>query len=73
LCSLLIIGVFFRPLLTFWKYRSDALTFSLLWTYAAYLVIAGTNQLMLSSTGMIMLLTAYSYQEQITRVNHPNS
>jgi hypothetical protein len=73
LCSLLIIGVFFRPLLTFWKHRSDALTFSLLWTYAAYLVIAGTNPLMLSSTGMIMLLTAYSYQEQITRVNHPNS
>lgn len=65
LCSLLIVGVFYKPLITFWKYRSNALTFSLFWTYAAYLIIAGTNPLMLSSTGMIMLLTAYSYQERI--------
>lgn len=71
LCSLLIIGVFYKPLITFWKYRNDALTFSLLWTYAAYLIIAGTNPLMLSSTGMIMLLTAYSYQEQIIRSQTP--
>ena len=63
--SILIVGVFFWPLITFWKYRSDNLTFSLLGAYLAYLIIAGTNPLMLSSTGMMALIIAYSYRDHI--------
>ena len=63
--SILIVGVFFWPLITFWKYRSDNLTFSLLGAYLAYLIIAGTNPLMSSSTGMMALIIAYSYRDHI--------
>ncbi len=67
LFSLPIIGVFAFPLISLWKYRADNLTFSLFWTYVAYLAIAGTNPLLLSSTGMLALLIAYSYREKITK------
>ena len=33
----------------------------MLFSYVAYLLIAGTNPLLLSSTGMLMVLSAYSY------------
>lgn len=60
--ALLIIYVFVRPLYAFWKARNqDYLTYCMFWSYLAYLVIAGTNPLLLSSTGMITLLMAYSY------------
>ncbi len=65
--SLFIIGVFFYPLKIMWEHRSTPLTHSLFWAYIAYLVIAGTNPLMLSSTGMIAMLMAYSYSESITK------
>jgi hypothetical protein len=38
-------------------------------TYIAYLFIAGTNPLLISSTGMLMVLSAYSYMEQIQRTS----
>lgn len=66
--SLLIVYVFWRPLLTFWKLReTDNFTYIIFWTYLAYLLIAGTNPLLLSSTGMIMLLMVYSYEDKIKR------
>ncbi len=68
LFSLLIVYVYWRPLLTFWRLReSDAFTYSMFWTYLAYLLIAGTNPLLISSTGMIMMLMAYSYEDKIKR------
>lgn len=68
LFSLLIVYVYWRPLLTFWRFReSDAFTYSMFWTYLAYLLIAGTNPLLISSTGMIMMLMAYSYEDKIKR------
>ena len=67
--SLLIVGVFAWPLITFWKQRQEPFTFIMAGTYFAYLLIAGTNPLMLSSTGILILLLAYSYRETITNNN----
>lgn len=64
--SLGIIYVFFKPLHTFWKnMNKDGLTYCMFWAYLAYLLIAGTNPLIMSSTGMITLLMAYSYADKI--------
>lgn len=67
LFSLVIIYMFFRPLICMWKDRKDNLSYALFWGYLAYLAIAGTNPLLLSSTGMLALLIAYSYEEKIKR------
>ena len=66
LFSLIIIGVFAKPLITMWKHRRDAFCKCMFFAYLSYLLIAGTNPLLLSSTGMIVLLMAYSYEESIT-------
>lgn len=47
------------------KKHDDALAMAL--TYVVYLVIAGTNPLLLSSTGMLVLLSAYSYAESVKK------
>ncbi len=67
LFSIIIVGVFCKPLFTIWKYRKDKFTLSVFWAYLAYLLIAGTNPLLISSTGMIMLLMTYSYEAEIKR------
>ena len=66
LFSLIIIGVFAKPLITMWKHRREAFCKCMFFAYLSYLLIAGTNPLLLSSTGMIVLLMAYSYEESIT-------
>ncbi len=72
LFSLLIVYVYWRPLLTFWCFRdSDTFTYCMFWTYLAYLLIAGTNPLLISSTGMIILMMAYSYEDKVKRDNAP--
>lgn len=67
--SILIVAVFAYPLIALWKHRSDKLTYELFWTYAAYLAIAGTNPLLMSSTGMLAMLIIYSYREVIIKKN----
>lgn len=62
-----ILYVFYRPLLFLWKNWKVSLTYSLFWTYLAYLLIAGTNPLLLTSIGMTSLLTVYSYEEKLKR------
>ena len=57
-----IVAVLFKPLVTFYKYRKDNLTFVMLVAYFAYMLVAGTNPLLISSTGMMMVLSAYSYE-----------
>lgn len=67
--AVLIIYVFWKPLFTFWKYRNDNdFNYCMFWTYLAYLLIAGTNPLLISSTGMITLLMAYSYEDKLKRM-----
>lgn len=63
--SLLLLAVFLRPLVVLYRHRKDRFTQGILITYVAYLFIAGTNPLLLSSTGMVMILSAYSYCEHI--------
>lgn len=63
--SLVIIYIFYRPLMPLWKDFQNNLSYTLFWAYLAYLLIAGTNPLLLSSTGMLVLLIIYSYVEHI--------
>lgn len=65
LLALPIITVFAYPLVRLYRYRTDILTQGILFSYLIYLLIAGTNPLLLSSTGMLMILSVYSYCEQI--------
>lgn len=63
-----ILYIFISPITVFWKYRSmDDYTYCAFWAYLSYLLIAGTNPLLLSSTGLITLLMAYSYIEIIKK------
>ena len=50
-----------------WENKQDKLISCTFWAYLAYLLIAGTNPLLLSSTGMITLLMAYSYTEMLKK------
>ena len=61
--------VILLPIRVFWKQRRNNYTFGIMGTYIAYLFIAGTNPLLISSTGMLMVLSAYSYMEQIQRTS----
>lgn len=66
LFSIIIVYIFAKPLINFWKYRNkDVYTFSAFFAYLAYMLIAGTNPLLLSSTGMVMLMMAYSYEDNL--------
>lgn len=65
--SLIIVYAFYRPLVRMWNDRKNNLSYALFWGYLAYLAIAGTNPLLLSSTGMLALLIAYSYEEKLKR------
>ena len=60
--ALFIIGIFFYPLYFLYKHKEEiqyALPFGL--GYFLYLCIAGTNPLLISSTGMLALVVGYSY------------
>lgn len=62
--ALVIIYIFFKPLVKLCREAccsDEAIAVAL--SYVTYLVIAGTNPLLLSSTGMLVLLTMYSYLE----------
>ena len=66
--SLLILGVFIFPLVCLWKYaRKSNYVFGIFCTYVIYIFIAGTNPLLLSSTGMIMILAIYSFKDGIEK------
>ena len=58
--------VYVLPLFRLWPHiRTNNFTFGIFCTYFCYLVIAGTNPLLMSSTGIIMVLMAYSYTEVV--------
>lgn len=59
------------PIRTFWQHRKDSLIFTLTACYLMYLLIAGTNPLLSSSTGMIIIITAYSIAYKIHKNNQP--
>lgn len=58
--------VYILPLFRLWPHiRTNNFTFGIFCTYFCYLLIAGTNPLLMSSTGIIMVLMAYSYTEVV--------
>ncbi len=65
LFCVLLLAVIMEPLYTMYRYRKWGQTFVIMAAYVAYLLIAGTNPLLLSSTGMLMILSAYSYKHQL--------
>lgn len=65
--SLVVIAVFAKPLRRMWLHgQHDERSRSMFYTYLVYLLIAGTNPLLLTSTGMAMMLMAYSYEASIS-------
>ena len=59
-----ILYVIVRPMVTLLKLAGkNESTLAIALAYMIYLVIAGTNPLLLSSTGMLVLLSAFSYAE----------
>ncbi len=61
LFALLILFTLLYPFSRLWRYRKYSFCFGLMGTYVAYLLVAGTNPLLVSSTGMIVVLSIYSY------------
>lgn len=57
-----VLFLFFYPIYLLWRYRHQSeICYVLLYAYLIYLLIAGTNPLLLSSTGMFTLLLTYSF------------
>ncbi len=72
LFSLFIIGVLLYPLKNFWaQVRKDDFMAGIFATYIVYLLVAGTNPLLLSSTGMIMIWIIYSCVSNYPVVSEP--
>lgn len=62
LLSLMILFVVLYPLVVMFRnIRREDSVFVMVLSYIVYLIIAGTNPLLLSSTGMLVVLTMYSY------------
>ena len=65
LLSIPIMYVFLRPLFALAKrINKDELALVIVMSDIIYLIIAGTNPLLISSTGMLVLLFMYSYWDK---------
>lgn len=66
--SLLIYYVLLRPFFSLAKYvNKDESVIVFILSYIIYLIVAGTNPLLFSSTGMLVVITMYSYVGQVKR------
>lgn len=64
--AILVVVVFWKPLVNLWRHRNEhKFVHCMFWAYLAFLLIAGTNPLILSSTGIVMLLMAYSFESMV--------
>ncbi|MDE7378377.1 MAG: ligase [Paraprevotella sp.] len=62
----LVLFLFLYPLVKIWKLRHrDDSCYVIAFAFFIYMIIAGTNPLLLSSTGMFTLLTVYSFLDRI--------
>lgn len=66
--SVALFFVLLNPIYKLLKYRGYEVPFGILGAYVAYLFIAGTNPLLVSSTGMVVLLSIYSYVYRIEKL-----
>lgn len=70
LFSVVILYVIIKPLaLMFKRINKQEVVIAFMLGYMLYLVIAGTNPLFLSSTGMLVVLSGYSFLDRIERIN----
>lgn len=70
LFTAVILYVIIKPLVLMFKYiNTQEVVIAFILGYMLYLVIAGTNPLFLSSTGMLVVLSAYSFLDRIERNN----
>ncbi len=58
-CVLILITLLY-PFRMLWRFRKESFILGAMCTYSAYLLVAGTNPLLFSSTGMHVLLCFYS-------------
>lgn len=68
LFSLLILASVLYPLYNILKDYKNSLSFGIGCTYIIYFFVAGTNPLLFSSTGMVMILSAYSYERSLVEL-----
>lgn len=63
--ALLILAVMAFPIIRLFQERRNEKALAMMAAYIIYLVIAGTNPLLISSTGMLIVLTVYSYAQRL--------
>ena len=67
---LIIVTIFYYPLFIIYKNRKSLKdAFSIMLGYFLYLLVGGTNPLLIGSTGMLVLLVAYTYCYNTVNVN----
>lgn len=66
LLSLVIVSVILLPLKHLLPYWKNEEVLGIMGAYVAFLFIAGTNPLLVSSTGMIVILAIYSYVHKLS-------
>lgn len=54
-------AVIFYPIVKLWKYKQQNYVFGIIGSYAVFILMSGTNPLLISSTGMLVILCAYSF------------
>ena len=63
--ALLILVVLISPLFRLYKYRNNLFIFGMAVTYIFYLFMAGTNPMLISSTGMFIVLSIFSFTDSL--------
>lgn len=71
LFAFLILAVMVWPIFKLYKMRRNRNVAAMMMAYIVYLVIAGTNPLLISSTGMLIILTIYSYTQRLLAAGLP--
>ena len=54
-------AVILYPILKLWKYRYMNYVFGIIGSYVVFILMSGTNPLLISSTGMLVILCVYSF------------
>lgn len=71
-CILILLTMLY-PLAALWRHREQSFVVGVMGAYVAYLLIAGTNPLLVSSTGMQILLVAYSVVCKVNAIDEKPS
>lgn len=67
--SLMILAVLVSPLFRLYQYRNNLFVLGMGITYIFYLFMAGTNPILISSTGMLVILSIFSFTDKLNKEN----